>query len=273
MPCLPKLTALYFPPDKRGSATGIAVAGYTVGDIVALCATPFVFGLTKSWRSVFFMYGVWAIALTTAWWMIAKEPSFRPKNLIKAQSVQSNSIKNFMRLLRLRPLWLLAGIYLCAGAVYDTALLWLPSILHSKGISPDISGLVASMLPLAFITGSFLVGILSDKIGSRKSLMLMLGIISGPFIYAAEASSLEAVWFSAFMMGVCTIGVLTLALIVSTELPSTFESAASAVGLISSIGNIGSFIMPIVVGYIRDVTGSFSWAALLLALMGESIFS
>ena len=43
----------------------------------------------------------------------------------------------------------------------------------------------------------------------------------------------------------------------------------SAVGIISSFGNLGSFLMPTVMGFVKDVTGSFLWSVLILAVFGE----
>jgi len=57
--------------------------------------------------------------------------------------------------------------------------------------------------------------------------------------------------------------------------PTTFLSgtaAAGAVGLINSFGNVGGYIGPYLTGFVKDMTGSFSWAyvslAVFLALAG-----
>jgi len=124
-------------------------------------------------------------------------------------------------------------------------------------------------LPLGFLLASFAVGGLSDRVGLRKPFILVLGLASGPVIYAVGTLPAAAVWPFVFVTGFCTIGVLTLVLTIPIELPETTMSVASAVGLISSVGNVSSFLMPTVVGQIRDMTGSFLWSVLLLAVLGE----
>jgi len=103
----------------------------------------------------------------------------------------------------------------------------------------------------------------------RKPFILVLGLISGPAIYATGTLRGPAVWFFAFVIGLCTIGVLTTVLTLPVELPQTATFVGSAVGIISSIGNVGSFFMPTIVGHIKDVTGSFLGSMLLFAVLGE----
>jgi len=165
--------------------------------------------------------------------------------------------------------WLLTGLYLCAAACYDTLLIWLPSMLGAEGIQSVTAGLITSMLPLGFLFASFAVGSLSDRVGLRKPFILVLGLASGPAVYAAGTLTGPAVWFFVFVIGLSAIGVLTLVLTIPVELPQTAVLVGSAVGIISSIGNLGSFFMPTVVGQIRDVTESFLWSVLILAVLGE----
>jgi cyanate permease len=57
-------------------------------------------------------------------------------------------------------------------------------------------------------------------------------------------------------------------------IPVGFEDrtlTASAVGIMSSIGNIGTIAMSVVMGYLKDVTGSFLPALALLALIAEGM--
>jgi len=270
MPFLPKLVASWFPTEKAGLAMGVSISGYAIGDVIVLSATPYLLTSLGSWRNVLYMYGAWTLVLAAVWWTLAKEPSqeYRTEPGSKARH-RSGWLENLAGLLKMKQLWLLTGLYLCAGACYDTILVWLPSMLEAEDFSPTTAGLITSMLPLGFLVASFAVGTLSDRAGLRKPFILVLGLVSGPAIYAAGTLATPAVWFPTFVTGLCTIGVLTLVLTMPLELPQISASVASAVGLISSIGSIGSFLMPTVVGQIRDVTGSFHWSVFLLAILSE----
>jgi len=270
MPCLPKLVSAWFPTERAGFAIGVTISGYAIGDIIGLSATPYLLTLLGGWRNVFFVYGFWALFLTSVWWVLAKEPDQNcSARRVRKVNPSSSIARNFAMLLRAKQVWLLTGLYLSAGACYDTFLIWLPSMLEAKGIQSVTAGLITSMLPLGFLFASFAVGSLSDKVGLRKPFILVLGLVSGPAIYAAGTLQSPAVWLFAFVVGLCTIGVLTIVLTIPVELSQTATLVGSAVGLISSIGNLGSFFMPTVVGQIRDVTGSFSLSVVILALLGE----
>jgi len=264
MPCLPKLASAWFPPEKTGFAIGVAISGFAVGDIIGLSATPYLLTWLDSWKNVFLVYGFWALILTGVWWILAKEPNQNHKT-----NPSLSLRKNFTKLLKEKQVWLLTGLYLCASAGYDTFLVWLPSMLEAEGVQLTTAGLITSMLPLGFFVASFAVGALSDRVGLRKPFILILGLFSGPAMYATGMLQGPAVWFFAFVIGLCTIGVLTIVLTMPVELPQTATFVGSAVSVISSTGNLGSFFMPTVVGQIKDVTGSFFWSVIILIVLGE----
>jgi len=200
--------------------------------------------------------------------LVFKEPK-KTEELKNESRLNDSLTRDLVTLLKTRQVWLLSGLYLSASACYDTVLLWLPSILTAEGLQQTTAGLITSMLPFGFLTSSLAIGSLSDKAGLRKPFILILGLISGPAILTAGTVFGPAEWIFAFLVGFTTIGVLTLVLTIPIESASTVSMVASAVGLISSMGNIGSFLMPTVVGQIRDITGSFTLAIYLLALIGE----
>ncbi|MFX7973181.1 hypothetical protein ABTK40_20490, partial [Acinetobacter baumannii] len=45
------------------------------------------------------------------------------------------------------------------------------------------------------------------------------------------------------------------------------EAAAGGIGVISSLGQVGAFFAPIVLGWVKTVTGSFSAGILLVAVL------
>ncbi len=268
MPSLPKLVATWFAHERAGFAVGISISGFSLGGAIGLSATPYLLMTLGTWRNVFCVYGIWTLVLAVVWWCLAREPNETTQLEHKIDS-NASLTRDLVTLLKTRQVWLLSGLYLSSGTCYDTILLWLPSILMAKGFSQTIAGLITSMLPFGFLVASLTVGTLSDRAGLRKPFLLILGLVSGPAIYAVGTILGPAEWVSAYIIGFSTIGVLTLVLTIPIEFASTTQMVASAVGLISSIGNIGSFLIPTVVGQIRDLTGSFALAVLLLAVIGE----
>ena len=89
--------------------------------------------------------------------------------------------------------------------------------------------------------------------------LAMLGIGIGPFV-TSPVPSLALVTLG--MIG-CWSGMG-----VWWTVPTSFLSgaaAAGAAGLINSVGNIGGFLGPYMMGYIKDSTGTFQSAYIFLA--------
>jgi cyanate permease len=270
IPAIPKLVSCWFPREKVGLATGICMAGFPIGDVIALAVTPILVAAGSGWRQIFQVYGVWALLFIFLWWKFAGEP---PKSGVE-QNASSHSVKrDFAKLLRMKDVWLLTGLYFCAGGCYDTMLLWLPNILQVEGLNSFTASLVASMLPLGFLFSAIAVSAFSDKVGLRKPFILLMGAVSGPVLYLAGTVPGSVAYVMAFLVGLCTVGVLTLVLAVPVEMPRLSPFLSSALGVISSVGNAGSFLLPTLVGQIRDVSGTFLLSMLVLAVVGEGMFA
>jgi cyanate permease len=149
----------------------------------------------------------------------------------------------------------------------------LPDVLQVEGLNPFSASLVASMLPVGFLVSAIAVGAFSDKLGLRKPFVLLMGVVSGPVLYLAGTMPGPAAYVTAFLVGLCTVGVLTLVLAVPVEMPRLSPFLSSAFGVVSSVGNAGSFLLPILVGQLRDVSGTFLLSMVVLAVVGEGMFA
>jgi len=270
IPAIPKLVSCGFPIEKVGLATGICMAGFPIGDVLAVGVTPYLAEAVSGWRQFFQIYGVWALLLVFLWWKFASE---EPKN-VKVPATNTRSVKrDFAKLLRMKEVWLLTGLYFCAGGCYDTMLLWLPDVLQSEGLTALNASMVALMLPIGFLVSALAVGAFSDKLGLRKPFILLMGVVSGPVLYLAGTVTGAAAYATAFLIGLCTVGVLTLVLAVPVEMPRLSPFLSSALGVVSSVGNAGSFLLPTLVGQLRDVSGTFLLSMVVLAVVGEGMFA
>ncbi|MCJ7560556.1 MFS transporter, partial [Candidatus Bathyarchaeota archaeon] len=269
IPAIPKLVSFWFPRDKVGLATGVCMAGFPIGDVLALSLTPYLVEVLSGWRQVFQVYGVWALLLIFLWWKLAsKEPGSDVKQATNSHSLR----RDFAQLLRMKEVWLLTGLYFCAGGCYDTMLLWMPNVLQAEGLNAFSASLMASMLPVGFLVSALAVSAFSDKLGLRKPFILLMGLVSGPVLFLAGTMSGPVAYVAGFLVGLCTVGVLTLVLAVPVELPRLSPFLSSALGVVSSVGNAGSFLLPTLVGQIRDVSGTFLLSMVVLAVVGEGMF-
>jgi len=268
IPAIPRLVSCWFPREKIGIATGICLAGFPVGDFVALSFTPFLLIAVGGWRQVFQVYGAWSLLLVVLWWMLANEAE-TPSNSLSQTSLKTELAK----LLRNKLVWVLTGLYFCAGGCYDTLLVWLPTVMQGQGMDVSSAAFVASMLPAGFLFSAIVVGTFSDKLGLRKPFVLVMGAASGPAVLLTGIVTGIPMYVTVFLSGLFTVGVLTIILAIPVETASLSRSLSSVLGIVASLGNLGSFLLPTVVGQLRDISGTFLLPLLLLAAVGEGMLA
>jgi MFS family permease len=257
LPCLAKIVNVMF-QEKAGFATGVYVAGFPTGELAGLGLTYYL-TLNVGWRTVFQMFGVWSLAVALSWWILDMRVP------VKHTYLKNQSKPSLKSLAKLKQLWILVGLCICSMGCYDTILTWLPSILEIREVPAVEASIATSIFPLGFLLSGPIIGTLSDNLGLRKPFIWILGATSIVFMLLIPYTIQTPLWISILMVGFTLSGILTLVLIIPTEHPELSELVGGAVGLISSIGNVGSFLFPIAVGFLIDTTRSASPPLIFLA--------
>jgi MFS transporter, ACS family, tartrate transporter len=143
--------------------------------------------------------------------------------------------------------------------------IWLPQILKTHGLSNLSVGFV-SAIPYLFASVAMLVWAAHVDRSGRKILNLTLG-----FFLATVGLALSVGWTD---MAPALIG-LTVALVGVTSaraifwtVPTSFltgRGAAGGLAFITTIGSLGGFFGPFMIGWIKDSTGSFVLGLLAMA--------
>ena len=144
---------------------------------------------------------------------------------------------------------------------------WLPQIIQSfSGLSNLMVGFLSAIPYLAASFGMVVIGRSSDRTGDRRwhvassALAGAVGLIAAAFI-KAPAGELLALAFAA--VGIW--GTLGPFWAMSSQFLSG-TGAAAGIALINSVGNLGGFLGPYLVGLVRSRTENFTVALLTLAL-------
>jgi cyanate permease len=248
LPCLPLVIKEWAPERTVGFSTGIYVSGFALGNFVALGLTPQLL-TAMSWREILLIDGGVAAGVTGLWWSLAKsvgkeESDFR--------------LKDFTDVLRQKYVWMLLLLMIASMGSYDTLATWMPKVLEMK----KLSKVFASLLPLGFLLAGPVVGFFSDRLWDKRKILAVLGAISCASVIGINYIPFPFLLFSIFLAGFTITGVFTLALSSPAEHSHLSSSIGGVVGLISSLGNIGPLLMPVLFGYLIDVTGT-SYASML----------
>ena len=160
---------------------------------------------------------------------------------------------------------LCALVYFCLNAASYGVAFFLPTIIKGFGVSDTQTGLLAA-LPFIFGgIGMVLLGRHSDRTMERKGhvavalLMAAIGIglsglVSNPIVIMALLCFAQ--------IGVSAVPPMFWPLPASML---TGASAAAGIAAINSLGNLSGFAGPFAMGYLKDLTGTFTVGLLLLA--------
>jgi MFS family permease len=161
--------------------------------------------------------------------------------------------------LRHKWLWVLALVYFIVPVSLYAFGFFLPQILQAtfQG-TPFQIGLLSAIPYLFGAAGMVVAGRHSDRTGERRWHVALAAAVSGvAFIATAFVSGLVP---SLVLLSIAMLG-LTSMLGPFWTLATSFvygTGAAAGIALINSIGNIGGFVGPYGIGYLRDATDSFS---------------
>ena len=131
---------------------------------------------------------------------------------------------------------------------------------------------LASLLPLGFFLAGPVVGWISDRFPNRKNTIILLGLLAAASTLGINYAPFPVLLFCLFLSGFTTIGVLTITLALPAEQENFSSSIGTVVGLISSLGNVGPLVMPVVFGLLIDLTGSFHASVFFVAALSGITF-
>ena len=274
----------WFPADERARAialfmTATALAGIVGGPVSGLLLSMQGFAGLQGWQWLFLLEGVPAIVLgvaVLAWlpngpaeaaWLVPREREWLAARLAADDAAAAGSAHDaFGAALRSGRLWALAFLYFSIIITFYGVSFWLPQILQSLSGLGDLSVAFLSALPyIVAAAGMVLVGRRSDRTGGRARLVCGCALVGAAGFGAAATftnpvASLIALSVTAF--GVWgTLGPFW-------AMPPAFlrgTAAAGGIAVINSVGNIGGFAGPYVVGYVREATGDFAAGLWLMA--------
>jgi MFS family permease len=154
--------------------------------------------------------------------------------------------------------WVACLIYFsCTSGIYGLGF-WLPTIVADMGVkSPLEIGMLTAIPYAAAAVCMVLVGRRSDKHRERRWHFAVSAALGGlGLVLSVQFSNHPAAALTALTLA--TVGVLS-ASPLFWSFPTVFlrgAAAAAGIAIINSIANLGGFVIPFLVGAIKDSTGS-----------------
>jgi len=273
----------WFPGESRAKATAAFLVGIPIANIIgspisgAIMQMGSIWGL-KSWQALLVLEAAPAVVLGIAClfvlgdrpskvkWLRQDEKDWLEGQLAAEQKTLAARHGSTLRgALTNWRVFALAFINFCCIVGSVGIGIWLPQIVKGFGVSASTVGLIAAV-PYAVGAVSML---LWARLASRSRNRL-------PYVVAALALAAVALAISVTLddplqkMVAITVTVASILSFQATfwAIPSGFltgRAAAGGLALIVSVGNLGGFAGPFLIGLIRDATHGFTYPLLTVA--------
>jgi MFS transporter, ACS family, tartrate transporter len=159
----------------------------------------------------------------------------------------------------------LSAIYFTVVTATYGITFFMPLIIKALGQSDFVTGLVTAIPYVIGTVGMILWSISSDRMNERRMHFVVACIVAS--LGLIGAGMFNGTWIAVVAMSVAAVGLYG-SKPSFWPLPSTFLSGTAAAGgiaLINSIGNLGGFVGPYAVGWIKESTGSYEAGLYFLA--------
>jgi NNP family nitrate/nitrite transporter-like MFS transporter len=243
----------WFPPARQGFALGVYGAG-NVGQSVAAFAAPFI---AKAYGV---KWGFWTFGIALIIWLVifaakAKDvPRQGPPKPLRAIFVPLQDSRS----------WLLSLYYFLTFGGFVAMAIYLPIFLvEIFGLTPQMAGMRTAGFVLLATFLRPVGGILADKIGGKRILTFVF-----PF------TAVMALLLACPTMPVFTLGALGMAVAIGLGNGAVFKlvpeyfptTVGSVTGVVGAAGGLGGFFPPLLLGAIKQQTGSFTLGFVALSV-------
>ena len=266
----------WFPPRERAQTvaafmTATLAAGIVGGPISGAILSMHGASGLAGWQWLFLLEGIPAVVLgvavlrvlpdgpADARWLTDAERAAIEAGLRDVAAGDASHAHTLTAALTSGRLWLLSIVYFTIPvALYGTGF-FLPQIVKASSGAGDFTVGVLTAVPyLVGAAGMIVVGRHSDRTGERRWHVAGSAIVGGAaFALAAAANG------TAMSLALLSIAMLGIASMFGPfwSLATSFVSgvgAAAGIALVNSVGNVGGFVGPYVLGWLKDATGSYA---------------
>ncbi|MDR5765849.1 MULTISPECIES: MFS transporter [unclassified Caballeronia] len=232
------------------------------------------------WQWVFILEGGLAVVVGVICYIVMASHPGSAKWLTKVEAAALNELVNRDRkadddedahgmkavslVFRNKQVWYYSVVYTFMMLGFYSVTYWLPQIIkHKFSLTNVQSGLLASIPWLTATVALFVVSWYVSKHGHRARVLTIVLVTCAVGMLASSLSSNAAVAFAGLCLGACIQAAVPLLYsFPSQHFPGA--KGAVALALVNSIGQIGGFFGPYILGILRGATGSDTTGLLLL---------
>lgn len=263
------LIARWFPDNERSTSNSVYLFSLPLSFII-MGPISGVLIEHAGWRWLFVIEGLPAILVGIIFYYVAANrpqeaswlPSAEKEYILSGQKKTTHEIQatGYRQAILHPQVLLMSAVYFfwLIGAV--GFFMWVPAIIKTMSNSGIANvGFISTFPYIAALLGLIILGRISDRTNKRSQFVGFSLFCFGIFLLLSSLFSQNYVISLVFL-------ILAGFFLFATHAPFwaipvqmfSPQMRGAAMGMISLIGNVGSFIGPYFVGYVKDTTGSFN---------------
>jgi len=274
----------WFPARARARAVAWFMTANPIAGIVGSPISGALLGLhgagLAGWQWMFLMEGTPAVLLGAAvFWTLADSPQeaswlqddertwLLEKLAGERQSELGLRPDSIWRAVFSLRIWMLSLVYFGVPTAMYGVTLWLPSVIRAlSGLSYFTTGVVATIPFLVTAVLMVLVGVHSDRAEERRWHTAIPAFVGAVALVVAGYSSSPVLVIAGFGLGMACAEAMVGPFWAMATSRMAGLSAAAGIAVINSIGNLGGYFGPDIIGLLRTTNGGFRGG--LLAIGG-----
>ena len=273
----------WYPAQYRGRVISTLFIAVPLGNALASVVSGAILGMDgiwglHGWQWVFIIEALPAVLLAfvvlmlmtdrpaVAKWLNSDEKEWLETELkIERVKIETAGRLSLLRALTDRRVLTLSMIYFTSVIASYGITFFLPQIVKGLGHSNFVTGLLTAIPYVIGVIGLICWGHSSDRRKERRWHLIVASTVAA--IGLAGTAFLTGSAWALVTMSIAAVGLYG-SRPCFWPMPSLFLTGAAAAGgiaLINSIGNLGGYVGPFIVGWIKQSTGSFEMGVYFLA--------
>lgn len=244
----------WFQPRFYSIINGLDFSIRSIGQTLALVMIPSMILILGNWRNIYVAIALYMGILSILWVIFGKQNYSTSTNALPAN--QEGNPAGI--LIKKKILWVIASTQIGAACTFGSFMTFYPSYsMEHLNISVGTAGFLMSAFPIGGIIGSVSGGALSQKIGKRKPIIWVSGILL-PIMYfiLLNVDTIPLSMIILLMIGSLAMAFPPILFTIPLDMRLSAREVAVAGGLIRTLFPVGATMGPLIVGAIQESSGS-----------------
>lgn len=264
--------AKWFTGKELSFAFGLNLTVARLGSFAALNSPTLAKSLFSDWQKPLFISvaaGVVSVLAVIVYFSMESRAS-RKYRLARAEDVDAVPLGTFfstIKQMNKSSFWFIT--LLCVtfySAIFPFQTFAVKFFIEQHGLSREMAGFTSSFITFAAMIGTPLFGFIIDRVGRRASMMMLGSVLLIPVYLLLIYTRLHPL-VPMVMMGVA-FSLIPAAMWPSVALIIEQERLGTAYGLMTMIQNIGLAGFNLLIGYVNDMSGSYTAGMWIFSMLG-----